>query len=143
MILLDNNVLARLTNDGHSHCLTARNAVHKLLAEGEPLVVCPQAIYEFWAVATRTKSNNGLGLLENQAAQWVEFFCRRFLFLPDPPDLVESFVSLVKTVGVRGFRAHDARYVAFAQTQGITRLLTFNPDDFRDMPITLLDPSTI
>jgi predicted nucleic acid-binding protein len=143
MILLDNNILARLTNDGHPNCKIAREAVHRLLRGGETLVLCPQGIYEFWAVATRTKANNGLELTEVQAAQWIAFFRRRFSFLPDPLELSEVFTALVLTHKVRGFRAHDARYVAFAQTAGITRLLSFNPQDFRGFPITVLDPAAV
>jgi predicted nucleic acid-binding protein len=143
MILLDTNVLARLTNDGHPHCPTARKAVHTLLRNGERLILCPQAIYEFWAVATRSKASNGLGLNADQAAQWAAFFRRRFLFVSDPSELAEAFLVLAKNADVRGFRAHDVRYVAFAQGQGITRILTFNPRDFRDLPITVLDPATV
>jgi predicted nucleic acid-binding protein len=143
MILIDNNILARLTNDGHVSCKRTQDAVHQLLRQGETLVLCPQAIYEFWAVATRSKSSNGLGLSESQAAQWIGFFRRRFRFLPDRPELAETFTELVKAKSVRGFRAHDARYVAFAQTQGITRLLTFNHQDFQGLPITVMDPAKI
>ncbi len=140
MILLDNNVLARMTNDGHANCPIARAAIHKLLRSGEQLVVCPQAIYEFWAVATRHISHNGLGLTDAQAAQWIAFFRRRFLLLPDPTNLALLFVNLVKDRHIHGFRAHDARYVAFAQAHGITQLLTFDPTDFNALPIELLDP---
>ena len=143
MILLDNNILARLTNDGHTSCQRTRDVVHKLLRRGEVLVICPQAIYEFWAVATRSKSGNGLGLSESQVSQWISFFRRRFCFLPDRPELAETFTELVRAKSVRGFRAHDARYVAFAHTQGIACLLTFNGQDFQGLPVTLLDPNQI
>jgi predicted nucleic acid-binding protein len=143
MILLDNNILTRLTNDGHANCKIARDAIHKLLRNGETLVLCPQSIYEFWAVATRTKANNGLGLTEMQAAQWIAFFRRRFSFLPDRLELAEAFTTLVQTCHVRGFRAHDARYVAFAQTVGISRILSFDAQDFLGLPITVLDPAAV
>ena len=143
MILLDNNVLARMTNDGHVNCPVARAAIHKLLRSGEQLIISPQAIYEFWAVATRTIANNGLGLTAAQATQWVAFFRRRFRFVPDPADLAQAFIRLVRDRRIHGFRAHDARYVAFAQAHGISHLLTFDPKDFSDLPIHLLDPVTV
>ena len=53
MILLDTNLLTRLTRTDHPHGLVARRAVHALLRRGERVVIVPQNLYEFWAVATR------------------------------------------------------------------------------------------
>ncbi len=63
MILLDTNLLARMTDSAHPQCAPARRAVQSLLVgKGERLIVVPQNLYEFWAVATRPLSSNGLGL---------------------------------------------------------------------------------
>ena len=53
MILLDTNILGRMTDSADPQCLTARRVVHALLAKSERLIVVPQNLYEFWAVATR------------------------------------------------------------------------------------------
>ena len=53
MILLDTNLLGRLTDSADPLCTPARRAVHTLLAQGERLIIVPQNLYEFWAVATR------------------------------------------------------------------------------------------
>lgn len=49
---------------------------------------------------------------------------------------------LVEAHGVTGFRAHDVRLVAAMQSYGIARLLTFNIDHFRRLPVTILDPAS-
>ena len=79
MILLDTNVLGRMTDSADPHCSAARRAVHTLLARGERLIVVPQNLYEFWAVATRRRGaapagQNGLGMTPKQASQWLQFF---------------------------------------------------------------------
>ena len=55
MILLDTNVLARMTAPSDPDCSLARHAMHLLFASGEQLVIVPQNLYEFWAVATRNE----------------------------------------------------------------------------------------
>jgi predicted nucleic acid-binding protein len=76
-----------------------------------------------------------------QAAQWVRFFQRRFVLLPDRDDLSSHWLALVESHGITGFRAHDVRLVAAMLTYGISRLLTFNATDFRGLPVTIVDPA--
>jgi len=79
MILLDTNVLGRMTDAADPQCATVRRAVRALLASHEQPVVVPQVFYEFWAVATRRagpppSGQNGLGMTTEQASQWLGFF---------------------------------------------------------------------
>jgi len=53
MILLDTNLLTRITRSADPQAGLARAAVQTLLGRGERLIVVPQNLYEFWAVATR------------------------------------------------------------------------------------------
>ena len=147
MILLDTNLLTRLTRSHDPQSGVARAAVQTLLRRGERLIVVPQNLYEFWAVATRPAGpppagRNGLGMTPAQAGQWLRFFRRRFVLLYDRDDLSSLWQALVETHGVTGFRSHDVRLVAAMQSYGITRLLTFNAADFRGLPITILNPAT-
>jgi len=83
MILLDTNLLGRITDSRDIQCAAARRAIHTLFAKGERLVIVPQNLYEFWAIATRMPGANGLGLTVEHASQWFGFFGRRFTLLPD------------------------------------------------------------
>lgn len=147
MILLDTNLLIRMTRPTDSRCGVARAALETYRTRGERLIVVPQNLYEFWAVATRPlgpppAGGNGLGMTTGQAGQWLRFIHRRFIFLPDRDQLSQIWLTLVETHGVTGFRAHDVRLVAAMQSYGISRLLTFNIAHFRGLPITILDPSS-
>lgn len=145
MILLDTNVLTRMTRSRDPQSSVARAAIQTLFGRGEQLIVVPQNLYEFWAVATRAPGmppagQNGLGMTPAQAGQWVRFFLRRFTFLPDHDQLCPLWLALVEARGITGFRAHDVRLVAAMQSYGISRLLTFNGTHFRGLPVTIVDP---
>lgn len=77
-----------------------------------------------------------------QAGHWLRFFQRRFTLLPDREELSRLWQELVEANGVTGFRAHDVRLVAAMQSYRIARLLTFNVDHFRNLPVTILDPAS-
>jgi predicted nucleic acid-binding protein len=47
MILLDTNVLGRLTDSADPQCAAARRAVHVLSRPNEQLVAVPQNLYDF------------------------------------------------------------------------------------------------
>jgi len=148
MILLDTNLLTRMTRSNDAQCAAAREAIRKLTAHGERLIVVPQNLYEFWAVATRPAGPppiglNGLGMTTAQAAQWVRFFQRRFTLLPDRDDVSDRWLALVEIHSVTGFRAHDVRLVAAMQSYRITQILTFNGGHFRGLPVTVRDPALV
>jgi predicted nucleic acid-binding protein len=148
MILLDTNLLARINNSAHPHCAAARSAVTVLRGRGERLVIVPQNLYEFWAVATRKAGappagQNGLGMTTNQASQWLRYFQRRFTLLPDREELLARWHELVATLGITGLRCYDARLVAAMQCYGMTRLLTFNGGDFNGFAVTVIDPASV
>jgi predicted nucleic acid-binding protein len=148
MILLDTNLLTRMTRSSDLQSGVARSAVQTLGRRGEPLIIVPQNLYEFWTVATRSKGpppagRNGLGMTPAQAGHWLRFFQRRFTLLPDREELTRLWQALIEAHGITGFRAHDVRLLAAMQSYGISRLLTFNADDFRGFPVTLLHPATV
>ncbi len=148
MILLDTNLLGRMTDSTDPQCAATRRAVHVLLARSERLIIFPQNLYEFWAAATRNPGppptgQNGLGMTCEQASQWLNFFQRRFTLLPDRAELLGRWHALAKALGIKGLKSYDARLVAAMQTYGIAQLLTFNASDFKGFPITIIDPTSV
>ena len=112
MILLDTNLLGRITDATDPQCPVARKAIHSLLAARERLILAPQNLYEFWAVSTRKPGppptgQNGLGMATEQASQWLGFFMRRFTVLPDRDDLLVRWHDLVRVLGIMGLRSYD------------------------------------
>jgi predicted nucleic acid-binding protein len=148
MILLDTNLLTRMTRSHDPQSGVARTAIQTLLGRGERLIVVPQNLYEFWVVATRPPGpppagRNGLGMTPAQAGHWLRFFRRRFTLLADREELSRLWQELVEKHAVTGFRAHDVRLVAAMQSYGISRLLTFNAADFRGFAVVILDPAAV
>ena len=132
MILLDTNLLGRMTDSADPLCSVSRRTVHALLARKEQVIIVPQNLYEFWAVATRRSGappagQNGLGMTCEQARQWIQFFRRRFTLLDDRAELLGRWQELVTTHGIKGVRSHDARLAAAMQTYGITRCSPTTP----------------
>jgi predicted nucleic acid-binding protein len=66
-VLIDTNILTRAAQPGHPMHNDALNAVGILRARGEELCVVAQNLIEFWAVATRPLSANGLDMKTSEA----------------------------------------------------------------------------
>ena len=120
MILLDTNLLARLTRSLDPQAAVARAAVRTLLGRGEQLIVVPQ---------TCTNGGDaGAGAAAGRA-EWpghdrrpdgpVGAVLSAALHLPDRDTLSDLWLGLVEAHWVTGFRAHDVRLVAAMQSYGM------------------------
>ena len=109
----------------------------------DSLHIASQNIIEFWVVATRPVSENGLGLTIDQALHEVVRLKRFFILLPELP-LQSEWERLVVTFRVSGKNGHDARLVAAMSVHRLDRILTFNVADFtRYTGIKVLDPKAV
>jgi hypothetical protein len=79
----------------------------------------------------------------DRAARWIQRHRALFPLLPDPPELLDRWQSLIHQFQITGFQVHDARYVAAMQCLQIPTLLTYNLKHFRHFPIRILDPDTV
>jgi predicted nucleic acid-binding protein len=142
-VLLDTNILLRISQPHSAHSPIAERALAALRFRGETLHIGSQNLVEFWAVATRPAMENGLGLAVEQAMRHVLDLKRLFILLPEAP-LQSEWERLVTTYRVSGRNSHDARLVAAMMVHGIGSVLTFNVQDFtRYGGITVLDPRLV
>lgn len=142
-ILVDTNILLRLTQQAHPHSALTVRALKVLEERSETLHMTQQNLVEFWAVATRPLRDNGLGLSARQAMREVGDFNRLFDLLPEVP-LHTEWLRIVLAYGVSGKNVHDARLVAAMTVHGIDQILTFNVPDFvRYSEIVVLDPARV
>ena len=118
-----------------------RNAVFQR-RRADRLVIVPQTLFEFWAVATRAVSHNGLGMDTERAKRWVTRYRAMFEVLSEPSGLLDRWQALVAMHQVKGYQSHDARYVAAMQCLGLTALMSYNGKHFMGYPITVIDPAT-
>ena len=79
---------------------------------------------------------NGMGLSIAATDRYVRHLERIFTILPNPQGVAE-IVDVVQP-GVSGAKVHDAYLVATMKVHTVTRILTFNVDDFtryRDLEV--------
>jgi predicted nucleic acid-binding protein len=142
--LLDTNVLLYLANPAAPQHNAASRAVVRILADGGRLTVAAQVLFEFWSVATRPVSANGLGWTVAQTRLAIDGFRTRFFVLEETPAVVDLWLDLVVSNELKGKRIHDAHLLATMQANGVTHLLTFNVADFPPgAGLTILLPSAI
>ncbi len=140
---VDANVLLRMTDVGHAAQPTAERAL-KLVGRSESLRIFPQTLIEFWAVATRSRTDNGLALSISDVGSQLSKLKRMFVLVNDTPEVFSAWEGIVLRYQVSGKQAHDAHIVAAMSAHKITHLLTFNDRDFkRFTEITVVNPQNI
>lgn len=89
-----------------------------------------QNIAEFWNVATRPITYNGLGFTIEEAQNELEKIEEFFHILCENATSYEEWKSLLIANRVLGVQTHDTRLVAVMKTYGISQIVTFNVGDF-------------
>jgi predicted nucleic acid-binding protein len=142
-VLVDTNILLRISQPDTAHATIAERALDALRIRNEELRIISQNLVEFWAVATRPLTENGLGFTVEQAMGRMIALKQLFPLLPETP-LQSEWERLVATYRVAGKNSHDARLVAAMTVHDIRSILTFNVQDFtRYVEITVLDPRMV
>lgn len=144
--LVDTSLLVRQADLRSVTRPTALKALGSLIRQGEYLPVLEQNLIEFWAVATRPHTANGLGFTVAQADDERRRLESIFTLLPTPPGLYQRWAWLVNQNGVSGKPTHDARIVAAMLEHSLTHILTFNVRDFQryaPLGIVAVDPATV
>jgi len=142
--LVDTNVLLRSAQPHHPMHKDAISATLTLKGRGEKLCIIPQNLIEFWAVATRPVSANGLELSVADAERELKRLKRFFTLRPDTPAIYSKWEKLVVQHQVTGKPSHDARLVAAMMSHKLTHILTFNTDDFKRFSgITAVNPAGV
>jgi predicted nucleic acid-binding protein len=143
-VLVDANILLRLDHVGHPHRAIVQAAVERLFDDQHLLRTVPQVLYEYWVVATRPTSANGLGFSVTDGQRMIADHKELFPPLRDERGILERWEEIINRYRVQGKVAHDARIAAAMLRHGITHILTFNDSDFaRFREITAVTPSAI
>jgi predicted nucleic acid-binding protein len=144
VIFTDTNILLRNLYPLDPQHPAAKKALATLRLRREKLCIAPQNLVEFWAVATRTQSENGLGMNTAQAVLEVAKIRKLFYILSYTPDVLEAWERLVAARGISGKQTHDAHIVAIMQVHLVTSILTFNDRHFKRYPeIKVLNPAGV
>jgi len=146
LYLADTNVLLRFADRRQPLNPMIRNAVRKLRAAGNLMIAFPQNFIEFWNVATRPATQNGLGRTTAEAEWLLRLVERVFWWFPTSPTTYPAWRKLVVAHGVSGTKVHDAHLVAAMREYGVTHILTLNTADFTryaPLGIVAIDPHTV
>ncbi len=144
--IVDSSILLRQIDDCSADQAVALNATRVLSTSGEELRTFSQNMVEFWAVATRPYSANGLNLTPTAAEVEGQRLEAVYPRLPDSPGLYSWWVRIVNQFGVSGKPTHDARIAAAMLGHDITHILTFNVRDFQryaTLGIVAVDPASV
>ena len=130
MILLDTNILTTAKQPQRPLYNQVTNQLTQFIRQKRELIICPQNIYEFYAVATRPLSQNGFGYSGEDTMKEVQDLLGTYTFLNDPADLFINWQQLIHRYKPLGKTAHDAKLVAFMKGHEIQEIYTLNPGDF-------------
>ena len=139
----DTNILLRWSQAGTPECVLARDAVARLWRDGQTVSITPQNLVEFWSVATRPSSANGLGLTPEEANHAALDLESLFPLLPDSPAIHTLWRRLVVDAGLSGVNVHDARLAAALRTNEVDRLLTLNVRHYSRFGVIAVNPADV
>jgi predicted nucleic acid-binding protein len=129
MILIDTNVVARTLQKNHIHHRPAMDSILFLrTSQIEILVISPQIIQEFYAIATR--ASNGLAITPDNALHEIQLIKQDYPLLPESALIYPQWEQLVAKYKPTNRRVFDTKHVAFMLVHRIPKILTFNDQDF-------------
>ncbi len=127
--LVDTSCLLRLSGENDPREAATQMAMDQMTDAGVNLVVAPQNLVEFRAVATRPAAVNGLGLTPDAVEMELDRFGLLFALLPED-GFYTHWRDLCFRAKVSGKQVHDTRLVAVCVAAGVQTILTWNPSDF-------------
>jgi predicted nucleic acid-binding protein len=138
--LLDANVLLRAANKTSTQHPAVVQAMTALAEKGHDLVITPQVLVEFWAVASRPLDANGFGWPVQEVRTAINQALERFEMIIETSPAFAERLQLASMNSVIGKKAHDARLAAICRIENLN-LLTFNTADFRRFDILAVSPN--
>ena len=106
-VLIDANILLRVAQPTMASHAASLAALTQLANADYDLCLVPQSIYEYWVVATRPITVNGLGLTIAVVDQQIQDLLSRFTLLHDERGRLAHWYKFVATNSVHGRLAHD------------------------------------
>jgi predicted nucleic acid-binding protein len=143
-ILLDTNILLRISEPAHSHHSASVSALRTLALEGHSFCIASQTVSEFLAVATRPVADRGLGMAQAKADAELTKVTSSLEMLYDSKAVIDELRRLVVLNSISGKSVHDAHPVAAMKANAVSHLLTINTRDFSRYPdIHVLNPTAL
>lgn len=141
---LDTNIVLRNALSSDLRHVLVNSAERGLVETKWQPVLVPQILVEFWSVATRPASVNGIGWTAQQAHTAIDAAIDAYTLLSYPESAVLTWLAMCDECAVLGRQAHDAHLAATLLEAGVSHLLTLNPADFKRFPgLTVVTPDEV
>ncbi len=129
--LLDTNILVYAADEMSPFHQAARALIEKGLRGEILLCICPQVLNEFFATVTNPQRVSN-PRTQNEARLEMEkyFFSKNILKIYPASDFIEITLDLLKRCEVIRQEIFDLQLVATMLSNNVTRLYTYNSDDF-------------
>jgi predicted nucleic acid-binding protein len=128
-LFIDTNILIYSVNTVSPWHHLALNALQTARSSGSELVISPQILREYLAVATRPMPS-GSGVPMATALSDFRLFQAQFRVVQDNQAVLSALDTLLQNFVVGGKQVFDTNIVATMQAYGISHLLTHNTADF-------------
>lgn len=131
--IVDANVLVYAFDTNAPQYLASRNLLDAARTGTATLYVTSQVLCEFYAVVTNPRRV----LNPRTAASAIAAISDLLLFLqvlPVPTRTVEGWLEMLRRRPVTGGAVFDLQLAAAMMANGVSRIYTFNTDDFKPFP---------
>ncbi len=137
--MIDTNVLVYSTISSGPWHREARQKLITLVNAGTELCLTPQVVREYLVVLTRGDIFEKRFTAEDALGE-LEAILPAFALLDETEETVHCLRNLIQRYQVRGKTIHDANIAATMLVHGVTRLMTYNPGDFRRFQEITIEP---
>jgi toxin-antitoxin system PIN domain toxin len=128
-VFIDTNVLVAASVSAHPSHGVATAYLDRLAKEGAVACISGQVCREFLVVLTR-QPVEGRAFSVAEALDAIEAWRGACAVLEEDYLVLDTLLSLVRKHDVKGKQIHDANIVATMRAHAVSRLATFNADDF-------------
>ena len=122
-ILLDSNILLRISEPHHPHHVASVSALRALAAAGHRFCIGSQTVSEFLAVATCAVADRGLGMDQVRADAELTKVTQSLEMLYDSKAAIDELRRLVVQYAVSGKSVNDSRLIAAMNVNGVSHAI--------------------
>jgi len=137
--MIDTNVLIYSTVSSSPWHQEARQKLIALVNANTELCLTPQVVREYLVVLTRGDVFEKRFTTEDALGE-LDAILPAFALLAETEETVHYLRNLIQRYQVRGKTIHDANIAATMLVHGVTRLMTYNPGDFRRFQEITIEP---
>jgi predicted nucleic acid-binding protein len=129
--LLDTNILVYAADERSPFHQATKVLREKGLRGDIPLCICPQVLNEFFAIVTDPKRvSNPRTQIEARLEIEKYLYSKNILKIHPGPEIIERTLDLLKQYEITKQEIFDLQLVATMLTNNVTRIYTYNHDDF-------------